>query len=541
MNHSVNQRPTKRPAVAPGGFLDKLTRAATKLVEAYRTAEGWVTGIWDRVRRLIARQTGWTWPGSSAVDDQARSAEAAAEVATARPGHRIGLAETQRAGWHLPDPPPKPHRQRAPRSSSGQKRARGEHRKRTPGKPRQGIRERLRSSITGQFARFTAEAPEAEPSRNGSARDRGPGPAAAAATGATPGDPAPDRRRPRFDSSLDLILNIDDLFQVGFLIPGAPTHGIFCWPGGVCPVSYVADLTDPAAAWLRLWFCTTDLRTRCRRTVHQQVWLTRMPDETWQFFHKGGASRRLILRPGADRFRFPSVPGARRAGERPRERAHEKPVPAKKAARPIILHVDLLLRDDVLTPGEPRYRTWNFGDDIGSVALASDMFDPGNSRLWLHFTIPGEAGLRRPIDQEVVLRQGDKLWWFRDEGRISERLVFCGDRFQLPRPPRFPSKPPCIPPQQPARPSGADTPGAPLQEPAAPGGTDIPGTPDRDGGDGPRTNSDPAPRRGRLRSRLAEATGTARQLVARILAPLWTAAMRLMARLGIVGRSRPAV
>src|SRR5689334_16596537 len=95
INHSTDQRPSQRPAVAPGGFMDKLTRArmgtvlmaALAAARSARTVAGWFTSVVDRLGRAITRRTGWTCPGrgGSGVDDQARSVEAAAEVATERP------------------------------------------------------------------------------------------------------------------------------------------------------------------------------------------------------------------------------------------------------------------------------------------------------------------------------------------------------------------------------------------------------------------------------------------------------------------------
>jgi hypothetical protein len=278
INHSADQRPTKRPAAVFGGFLDKLTRAVTgavlmaKLANAYRTVDGWVTAILHWLGRAITRRTDWAWSGrgGSGADEKARLVEAAAEVAAQRPGRRIGLAETQRAGWLLPDPPPKPHRERARRSPSGRKQEHRDERKRAPTKPRQGMQERPQSFLAWLFPWFTAmasahaakasrssgrrqphdrferadepatarvssgrpnpsqprQARKAPPSRNGSARERGPKPTAAAAKGATPDHPAPSGRRPRFDSCLNLNLDLDGLFQGGFLVPGARTHGI---------------------------------------------------------------------------------------------------------------------------------------------------------------------------------------------------------------------------------------------------------------------------------------------------------------------------
>jgi len=573
-----------------GGFLDKLARVATgavlitKLAKACRTVDGWVAGIWDWLGRAITRRTGWAWPGRgcAGVDEKARPVEAAAEVATERPGRRIGLAETQRAGWLLPDPPPKPHRERARRSPNGRKQENRDERKRAPTKPPQKMGGRVRSSIARLFPWFAAmasadaaKAPrgrserecesatarassigpsppqprqshKAQPGRNGSARAHGPGPAAAAATGATPDHPAPGRRRPRFDSSLNLNLDIDGLFQRGFLVPGALTHGIFRWPDGACPVSYVADLTDPAAAWIRLWSCIIDLETRHLRPVHQQVWLARMQDSTWQFFHKGGTSGWLVLRPGARGFKFPPVPGARRASRRPPEcsQPRGKPTPAKTPAARI--HIDELFANGVLKPGELRNGLLHVrvGDDIFVLRFDADLFDPTNAHLWLHGPIRDKL-----IHQKVVLALGDGRWWFLQQGRIDLELTLRGDCFQIPRPPRFTSQPPCIPPQQPAQPCGVDVLSARPQEPTLPDGTDVPTASIQDANDARRANSTQARRGGWLGLKLTVAASTAKRAVASGLG--WIAAgtcsllagiaMRFMSRLGIVDRSRPAV
>ena len=56
--------------------------------------------------------------------------------------------------------------------------------------------------------------------------------------------------------------------------------------------------------------------------------------------------------------------------------------------------------------------------------------------------IPDEAGHRRSVSQEIVLAPGDGRWWFKDQGRIYERLVLRGNRFVPPQSPRFPKNPP---------------------------------------------------------------------------------------------------
>jgi DNA-binding transcriptional LysR family regulator len=153
------------------------------------------------------------------------------------------------------------------------------------------------------------------------------------------------------------------------------------------------------------------------------------------------------------------------------------------------------------------------------------------------------------IHQKVVLAPGGRRWWAVDQGRIGVELTLRGDRFQIPRPPRFASKPPCIPPQQPVQPCGADMPSAPPQEPTLPDGTDVPTASIQDANDAPRPDSTQARRGGWRRLKLTEPASTVRRAIASGLG--WIAArtcsllagipMRLISRLGIWNRSRPAV
>jgi hypothetical protein len=97
--------------------------------------------------------------------------------------------------------------------------------------------------------------------------------------------------------------------------------------------------------------------------------------------------------------------------------------------------------------GELRRGAWpiRVGDNTFPLRYESDLFDPANSRLWLCFPFPDKAGKPHLVRQEVVLAQGGGRLWFVHQGWIDVTLTLHGDRFQIPRP-RFPSKPPCLPP-----------------------------------------------------------------------------------------------
>jgi hypothetical protein len=558
------------------------------------------------VRIAAVFRTGWSWSGRAGpeLDGRARSVETAAEMATEPPGRRTGSAQTGRNAWFAQDPPPKPHRERARQSPSGQKQKHRDERQRTRTKTREGMQERLPPFLARRLPRFTsADAAKAsrfggqrqyrgwferegttssrrpessqprqtcktQPSRNRSVRAGKPRPATALKVEAATSAP----RRPRVAPERCISLVAQDLIRPDCLVPGKRRDGKFIWQDeagrSMCVVGCEGNLIDPADASLRLRFSNFHCRTGLRRLVDQRVWLAASPDRTsWRFNNGRSLSERLDMRPG-DRFRFPSVPGSRPARQRPRERAPANPIAAKRARRPISLHIDLLFSPGTLKHLEIRRGVWSFGDNLDAVAFEANTVDPDKNRFFARYAIQDEAG-RRVIEQEFALVWDAEAWWFKDEkGHMSAQLVFRAGRFRI-SPPRLASKPPCIPPQQPAQPCDADTPSAPLQQPARPGGTDIPGTPDRDGGDGPRTKSDPIPRRDWLLSKLAKAKATAKRLFADVIEePLRKAGvrpraralksnlarivagtcslvagltMRLMGRLGIVDRSRPAV
>jgi hypothetical protein len=494
MNHSVNQQPTASSAVAPYGFIGKLTRALTwavlmaKLVEARDRCVGGLLVYGqqavDWVSRKIARQTerlaaafpGWSPArppiGFETADPIDQPLDAANTNRSSRRRKPLGWFEREDEPACAPPRRPNPSQPRQTRQAQPRRNGSGR-----PGEPR------------------TATAPKA-------AADR----------------PRCPRRRAPTHEPVSLVA--EDLIRLGCLQPGAYRDRTLIWlngAGGVrCAVGCEANMIDPASSWVRLRFAHTDRRTHLRTLVDQRVWLEASPDGTsWRFANERSLYGRLDMRPG-DRFRFPPDPGLRPACKRPQERAHVKPFPGEKATRPKspkpLLYLDLLF-PGCLRPLEIRRGVWNFAEDLGAVTFEANTVGPDKNLFFLHFLILDEAGQRRSVSQELELVWRAGTWWFKDENaRISAHLVFRAGRFRI-SPTYLASKPRRVAAPAPAEPCSADMPGAPPEEPVRPHGSDVPTAPIRDG-DGSRPNFTPARRGDWLRSKFAVAKATAKGLAA---------------------------
>ena len=260
------------------------------------------------------------------------------------------------------------------------------------------------------------------------------------------------------------VLDIEALLQRGGIRPGEHTGGklSLSTQGGLFSADYEADMTDPRRSWLRLHFCTIDPRTGFRRVRHQQLWLVQ-DGAGWLFANRTRMAKRIYLRPDGGPFRFPpdsrrtsprsQEPAARPQSKRPRTLAR-----AKKRAGPIAIHIDELIARGIIKAGQYLSGGWDVhvGDTVVPMRFTADMFDPGNARLWVHVEIPDEAGHRRSVSQEIVLAPGGGRLWFKDQGRIYERVVLRGNRFVPPQPPRFPKNPPTSVLQEPVESPAAD-------------------------------------------------------------------------------------